>query len=92
MEKNNKSSQIVRSIIVAIIFLIGLLTGKFVNFPGNENFPESSNDNLHLVTEVIDGDTIEIDGSNKVRLLGVDTPERGECYYPESKAALQKGK
>ncbi|WP_135603743.1 thermonuclease family protein [Methanococcoides sp. NM1] len=37
------------------------------------------------VTEVIDGDTFVISTGEKVRLIGVDTPERGEPYYQEAK-------
>ncbi|KGK99043.1 nuclease [Methanococcoides methylutens] len=37
------------------------------------------------VTEVIDGDTFVISTGEKVRLIGVDTPERGEPYYDEAK-------
>ena len=37
-----------------------------------------------LVTRVIDGDTIDIATGERVRFLGVDTPERGECFYSES--------
>lgn len=37
-----------------------------------------------LVQYVIDGDTFEIEGGEHVRLLGVDTPERGECYFTEA--------
>lgn len=37
-----------------------------------------------LVTYAIDGDTIEIEGGERVRLLGIDTPEHGECYFAES--------
>jgi len=29
---------------------------------------------------VIDGDTVEMAGLGKVRLIGVDTPERGRCF------------
>lgn len=36
---------------------------------------ESKKDQGVLVTKVVDGDTIEIAGGKKVRLLGVDTPE-----------------
>jgi len=39
------------------------------------------------VTKVIDGDTIEtyINGKSvRVRYIGIDTPERGECYYREA--------
>lgn len=32
------------------------------------------------VTRVIDGDTVVMDRLGKVRLIGVDTPERRRCY------------
>jgi len=41
-------------------------------------------DNPVLVTHVIDGDTIEIEGDYHVRYLGIDTPEIGEPYYSEA--------
>ncbi|MFB6246319.1 MAG: thermonuclease family protein [Candidatus Pacearchaeota archaeon] len=41
------------------------------------------------VTRVIDGDTIELNGSKDVRLLGVDTPERGEKFYDEASRFLE---
>ena len=41
-----------------------------------------------LVTRVIDGDTVEIEGGERVRLLMVDTPETTggatDCYGPEA--------
>jgi endonuclease YncB( thermonuclease family) len=40
------------------------------------------------VSRVIDGDTIEINGNESVRLLGINTPERGEKYYKEAKEFL----
>lgn len=38
------------------------------------------------VTRVIDGDTFEIHDGRQIRLLAVDTPERGECGYNEATA------
>lgn len=35
-----------------------------------------SQDNYYIVTKVIDGDTFEIEIGEKVRLLGIDTPEK----------------
>jgi micrococcal nuclease len=36
-----------------------------------------------LVTRIIDGDTVVIEGGNHVRLLGIDADERGyPCYGP----------
>lgn len=32
------------------------------------------------VIRVIDGDTVDTDKLDRVRLIGVDTPERGRCY------------
>lgn len=40
------------------------------------------------VTKVIDGDTVELNNSQKVRFSGINTPETGECYYQEAKARL----
>lgn len=37
-----------------------------------------------LVTRVIDGDTIELSSGEKVRYIGIDTPERADCLYQES--------
>ena len=39
------------------------------------------------VMAVIDGDTIEIDGGETVRYIGIDTPETDECYGPEATEA-----
>ena len=37
------------------------------------------------VTRVIDGDTIEIAGTRRVRLVLVDTPEKGDAGFNEAK-------
>ena len=42
-----------------------------------------------LVTRVVDGDTVEIEGVGRVRLIGVDTPERGEECFDEATAYLR---
>ena len=44
--------------------------------------------NRTTVTRIIDGDTIEV-GNNTVRLLGINSPEKGEIGYNEAKAFLQ---
>jgi micrococcal nuclease len=41
-----------------------------------------------LVTRIVDGDTIVVEGGQKVRLLGMDTDERGEPCYSEAKNVL----
>lgn len=37
-----------------------------------------------LVTRVIDGDTIEIEGKIKVRYIGINSPEIDQCFANES--------
>ena len=38
---------------------------------------------------IVDGDTLYVDGlDTRVRLIGIDTPERGNCYFDEAAAAL----
>lgn len=45
-------------------------------------------DGLFLVTKVVDGDTIEIETGDRVRYIGINTPEttiRTDCFGRESK-------
>ncbi len=42
------------------------------------------------VKKVIDGDTIEIDGGERVRYIGVDSPELGEPLYEEARDFQKK--
>lgn len=43
---------------------------------------------IAMTAEVVDGDTITMSDGSKVRLIGIDTPERGQCGYDESSAVL----
>jgi endonuclease YncB( thermonuclease family) len=43
-----------------------------------------------LVTQVIDGDTIDVADGSRVRLIGIDTPERGQCGYQQATAQLER--
>lgn len=44
-----------------------------------------------VVARVIDGDTIELVGGQRVRLVQIDTPEKGrECYGNEASAATRR--
>lgn len=42
----------------------------------------------YLVVDVIDGDTIELLGGDKLRLLGIDCPERGDPLYDSAATYL----
>jgi len=42
------------------------------------------------VDYVVDGDTIRLRSGTYVRLIGIDTPERGECGFTRAKNALDR--
>ncbi len=87
-KRGDKISQLRQVIIIILVFLAGVFGSNLFNssdIPVSEGF----GDRLHLVTEVIDGDTIVVNGSNRVRFIDIDAPERDECYYSESKQALK---
>jgi micrococcal nuclease len=65
--------------------------------PATQPSSQSSQDEQHaqpseiaLVTYVVDGDTIELENKTRVRLIGIDTPERGEPYFAESWEKLKE--
>ena len=41
-----------------------------------------------LVSRVVDGDTVDMSDGTTVRLIGIDTPERGECGYQDASITL----
>ena len=77
-----------REIFILILMLITLISlnysffdKKLEGFVIGEGYVE--------VTRIIDGDTIEVDDNETIRLLGINTPERGEKYYKEAKEFLE---
>jgi micrococcal nuclease len=43
-----------------------------------------------IATRVTDGDTITIEGGERVRLLGINSPEKGEKFYSEGKQFVEQ--
>ncbi len=41
------------------------------------------------VSRVVDGDTVEMSDGSTIRLIGIDTPEQGQCGYAEAAAHLE---
>ena len=41
-----------------------------------------------VVTHIVDGDTLDVSTGERIRLIGIDTPERGQCGFGEAAAAL----
>jgi len=68
--------KLVKSIFSLIVILAVSLLTFSVNCVEVPTFAE--------VVEVIDGDTIVIEGNYRVRYIGIDAPEKGEAYYLEA--------
>jgi micrococcal nuclease len=75
-----------------ILFLIILIILLFaINYSGINSYfiKEFSNKEYSVVLRVIDGDTVELLDGRHVRMLGINTPEKGEKYYSEAKNYLE---
>ena len=81
MEKQTKSKYLL--IIIIIILTI-------INYPFLDNAIENFliEYEFGIVERVIDGDTIVVENES-IRLLGINSPERGEKYYEEAKEYLE---
>ena len=75
--------------IILLVFGLKYSPNSFLSGSGTDQAGEKQREEV-LVTRVIDGDTIEIAGGERVRYLGIDTPEtvdpRGpvECFGREA--------
>ena len=76
-------SFIIAAVLITILYFgykfSGGLTG-FAALPSQET----------IITKIIDGDTVVIQGGEHVRLLGIDSYERGERCYSEAKSRLEE--
>jgi endonuclease YncB( thermonuclease family) len=50
----------------------------------------AASDAAGTVSSVVDGDTLDVEGVGRVRVIGIDTPERGSCGYDESAELLRQ--
>ena len=82
------SSPLALAILVPVVFGALLL----MVYWGIESFAPEKTEYIGSLVSVIDGDTLDValDGQiERLRLIGIDTPERDECYYQEAKEALE---
>jgi len=73
----------IRWIIIAVLVIL-ILTVRLVEEIG----PERSPSDRFVVSKVIDGDTVELLGGDRLRLLSIDTPERDDPLYDEARELL----
>jgi micrococcal nuclease len=70
---------------ILAFLLAGGVTGYTVIQNRDVDIFESS---IHQVQYVVDGDTIEIENEVRLRLIGMDTPERDECGFTQARVFL----
>ena len=77
--------------VVLLLALVIILL--FVNYPFLDkkvtDFLTTGSTGTAHIQRVIDGDTIVTNASEHVRLLGINTPEKGEFMYDEAKGFLE---
>jgi len=69
-------------ILILVVFVTGCVTGN--------NIVEDNFEGPFEVIKVVDGDTLDLNDSRRVRFSGINTPEKGECYYQEAKDKLKE--
>jgi len=52
--------------------------------------PKPKPPRTYVVARVVDGDTLELGNGQTVRLVGIDTPERGQCGYQQATENLAR--
>jgi len=82
---DRKSRRIYRWLVVIVLAII-ILNIRLVEDIGFDRKPSDR----FTVVAIIDGDTVELMGGDRLRLLCIDTPEKGEPYYEEATSFLEK--
>jgi len=79
-------------VLVTIFFLatavVAALFALSAEWNSEEPYPGGSGD--YFVRYVVDGDTFFVEVLGKIRLLNIDTPERGEAGFFEAKERLEE--
>jgi endonuclease YncB( thermonuclease family) len=73
-------------IIFVIVVTLLILVLRLVEEIG----PEKGPDDRFVVMRVLDGDTMELQGGDRLRMLAIDTPEKGEPLYDEATEFLAR--
>ncbi len=78
--------QIIELLLVIIMIFIQITYDGLIE--DNDNKVEQQTKSI--VTHVVDGDTFDIASGERVRMIGIDTPERGEFFYKEASNRLKE--
>ncbi len=72
-----------KKIIGALITVVIILILSMIQQSDVDNISVGEDDSA-FVTHIVDGDTFDIATGERVRMIGIDTPERGKYFYKES--------
>jgi micrococcal nuclease len=89
MVKSSKRRSQKRAVIGAAFILfvaILIVTFRLVEEIGQDRRPGDR----FVVTRVIDGDTVELAGGDRLRLMAIDTPEENQPLYHEARDLLER--
>ncbi len=75
--------------LVLVLVLIAVVVG-YRMLERTPTTPPVSPSGIVTVARVIDGDTVELSNGERVRLLGIDTPEHNEPLYAEARGVLTR--
>lgn len=68
-------------IVLLVFFLLSLILNLVFTYDSWKR---------NVVARVVDGDSLDLSDGRRVRLLGIDTPEKGNCQYEQARAHLQR--
>ena len=77
-------------VFIGIILALSLLSIYYPYLTGEKSINQQYEKEVVFVERVIDGDTLVDSNGNVYRLLGIDTPEKGEEYHQEAKDFLKQ--
>ncbi|MFH1978446.1 MAG: thermonuclease family protein [Candidatus Aenigmatarchaeota archaeon] len=78
-------------LLVIVVVVLGAMGYILLDLPGSEIVPDIRlQGESAVIDRVIDGDTVELENGDKVRLLGIDTPEKGQLFYGEATRWLEE--
>jgi len=78
-------------LLIGVVFISGCTQTGQITSPSRTGQEETTrNKSTAFISRVIDGDSIELSNNIEVRLLGINTPERGQPYYQEATNRLKE--
>jgi len=77
-------------LVLLAIMLLGCIKPEAEEFEQKANGFKFEAVEKGIVARVIDGDTFVLENGERVRLIGIDTPEKGEYCFEDAKNRLQE--